>query len=299
MENTNMDGQQFSPRDTSFSIHRTDFFPYIYLSKLVTTIAGYDLRAYLVYRRTISRPSYEFLNPSLRFVDPYLFETGNPSLRPQFTQNYEANISVDERPLVAVGVNDTKDIFTQVLYPADSSHQISHRTYDNLGSNKETYIRLLGAIPPGKRYFFVVGAQYNHNFYTGLYENSPLSFKKGSWLLFTYHNFKLTPLTQISMNGYVRFNGQQQFYELSTFGELRASVSQQLLKKKLTLSVSMNDILNTSANKFTLNQGSTYAYGERSTDNRRFGINLRYNFGIHKKEDNNPFNAVSPSGDSK
>jgi hypothetical protein len=223
-----------------------------------------------------------------------LYETGSPSLRPQFTKNYEANISVDERPIVAVGMNDTKDIFTQVIYPTDTSRRVSTRTYDNLGSNKETYIRLLGAIPPGKRYFFVVGAQYNHNFYTGLYEGKPLSFKKGSWLIFTYHQFKLTPLTQISVNGFARFNGQQQFYELSTFGELRMSVNQQFLKKKLNLTVSVNDILKTNKNEFKIDQGSIHASGMRNGDTRRFGINLRYNFGIRKKEENNIFNVESP-----
>ena len=294
MENTNMKGNQLLPKDTSFSIRRTDFFPYLYLSKVIATIAGYDLRAYLVYRRTISRPSYEYLNPSQRYIDPYLYETGNPSLRPQFTKNYEAKISVDERPLVAVGLNDTKDIFTQVIYPGDSSRRVSSRTYDNLGSNKETYIRLLGAIPPGKRYFFVMGAQYNHNFYEGFYESKPLAYRKGSWLIFTYHNFKLTPLTQISLNGFARFRGQQQFYQLSNYGELRLSVSQMFLKKKLTLTVSANDIFKTNKNEFTIDQGSTHANGVREGDTRRFGLNLRYNFGFKKKEDNNPFNIESP-----
>ncbi|MGH2565062.1 MAG: TonB-dependent receptor domain-containing protein, partial [Ginsengibacter sp.] len=120
VENTNMVGKQKIPFDTSFSIHRSDFFPYVYLSKSIMKIAGYDLKAYLVYRRTISRPVYEQLNPFPKYVDQYVSEIGNPSLRPQFTQNYEANISIDERPIIAIGVNDTKDIFTNVIYQADS-----------------------------------------------------------------------------------------------------------------------------------------------------------------------------------
>ena len=141
--------------------------------------------------------------------------------------NYEANVSVDERPIIAIGILETKDIFTQVIYPADSAKIISIRTYDNLGSNKETYFRMMAAIPPGGKYFGVVWAQYNHNLYNGLYENKPLLFKRGSWTLFTYHSLKLTKLTQFYMSGFVRFNGQQQFYELGTFGELRASINQQ------------------------------------------------------------------------
>jgi len=294
LENTNMEGHQVIPSDTSFSIHRTDLFPYAYLSKKIITIAGYDLRAYLVYRRTIVRPAYEQLNPFPKYVDQYLSEVGNPTLRPQFTKNYEANISVDQRPLLAIGVNDTKDIFNQVVYQADSSNKQSYRTYDNLGKNKEWYLRGLGAIPPGKKYFFVVGAQYNHNFYQGFYEGKPLSFKKGTWTFFTYHSLKLDKRSQFSLHGFIRIKGQQQFYELGTFGALNASINRQFFKQKLTVTLSDNDIFKTNKNSFTINQGSINANGLREGDTNRFGLNVRYNFGIRKKEENNMFNFESP-----
>ncbi|MEO5562189.1 MAG: outer membrane beta-barrel protein [Chitinophagaceae bacterium] len=285
VENTNMKGTQVVPGDTSFSIHRTDLFPYVYLSKKVMTIAGFELRAYLVYRRTISRPVYEQLNPFPRYVDQYLTETGNPSLRPQFTQNYEANISVDERPILAVGINDTKDIFTSVIYQADSSSTQAYRTYDNLGKNKEWYLRGLGAIPPGKKYFFVVGAQYNHNMYNGVYENKPLRFEKGTWTFFTYHSLKLDNLSQATLFGFIRLKGQQQFYELSSFGALNASLNRQFMDKKLIVTLSINDIFSTNRNEFVIHQGSVNASGFRLGDTRRLGINLRYNFGIRKKDE--------------
>lgn len=295
VENTNMNGNQLMPEDTSFSVRRTDLFPYVYLSRKVMSIAGYELRAYLVYRRTLNRPTYEYLNPFARYIDQYMYETGNPGLRPQFTHNYEANISVDERPLIAIGVNDTKDIFTSVVYQADTSKFVSYRTYDNLGKNKEVYFRALGAIPPGRKYFFVLGAQYNHNFYEGLYENQPLSFRRGTWTFFTYHLLKLSKRSQFTLNGFMRIKGLQQFYELGTFGALNASINRQFFRQKLVVTLSMNDLLYTNKNDFSINQGSIVATGSRYADTRRFGINIRYNFGIRKKEENtNIFNIESP-----
>ena len=298
LENTNMEGNQLVPKDTSFNINRTDLFPYVYVSRSLMKIMTYDLRAYLVYRRTISRPSYELLNPFPRYIDQYLFETGNPALRPQFTQNYEANISVDERPIFAIGVNDTKDIFTNVIYQADTSKSLAFRTYDNLGTNKETYFRILGAIPPGKKYFIVVGAQYNHNYYQGQYENSPLKFKRGSWSIFSYQTLKVTPTTQLTVNGFARFNGQLQFYELSSFGSLNMSINQQFLNKKLMVSLSLTDMLFTNNNEFSIAQGSVNASGYRESDTRRFGLNIRYNFGLKKREDNSMFDIASPESKS-
>lgn len=284
VEQTIMQGNQKIPSDTSFSLNRTDAFPYVFLSRKLFKISGYEMRGYLVYRKTISRPSYEFLNPFPRYIDPFLYESGNPSLRPQFTSNYEANISVDDKPIFAFGVNETKDIFTNVLYQSPANNQVAYRTYDNLGKSRETYFRGIAVIPPGKAFFAVVGAQLNHNVYNGIYEQKPIVFDKATWTFFTFQSLKLDKLSTFTINGFWRTNGQQQFYELDNFGQLNSSLNRQFLNKKLTVTLSMNDIFFTNKNTFTLRQGSIYAVGFRENDTRRFGINIRYNFGIKPKE---------------
>lgn len=180
-----------------------------------------------------------------------------------------------------------------MVYQADTSTAVAYRTYDNLGSNKELYFRALGAVPPGGKYFGVAGVQYNRNLYEGLYEGSPLRYQRASWSLFTYQTLKITPTTQLQLNGFVRFKGQLQFYELSTFGALNFSVNQQLLNRKLTISASINDIFHSNRNDFLLKQGSVNASGYRSADTRRVGINIRYNFGF-RKEDSNMLSEESP-----
>ena len=127
-----------------------------------------------------------------------------------------------------------------------------------------------------------------------MYEGKPLLFKKGSWTIFTYQTLKLTPTTQLTLNGFARFKGQLQFYELSSFGALNFSVTQQMMKRKVVISASVSDIFLTNRNNFTIQQGSLSASGFRNSDTRRFGLNFRYNFGFRKKEDNNLFNIDSP-----
>lgn len=291
MENTNMRGHQRIPRDTTFSINRTDFFPYVYLSRPVAKIASFQLRAFLIYRRTITRPVYEYLNPSPRFIDQYLYESGNPTLRPQFTQNIEANISFNDMPIFAVGRNYTEDIFTNVIYQDPRNPSVAYRTYDNLGQNRETYFKLIGAIPPGKKYFFVVSSQYNHNDYNGRYENSTLTFSRGSWTFFMLQQLKIDKRSTVSLNGFYRLKGQLQFYELSDFGSVNFSINRNFLDRKLLVTLNANDVFFTNNNRFTINQGSISATGRRVADTRRFGFNIRYNFGLRKKEEStNMFN---------
>jgi len=284
LEQTIMKGHQYIPKDTTFSINRTDAFPYVYLSRKILMIMNYELRGFLVYRKTISRPSYDYLNPFAKYIDPFLYEVGNPNLKPQFTNNYEANISVDDKPLFAYGVNETNDIFTSVVYQSPTNKQVSYRTYDNLGKSKETYFRIIGVIPPGKKFFAVLGTQYNRNNYTGFYEGKPIVFNRGTWSVFTFQSLKLDGLSTITLNGFWRFKGQQQFYELSDFGSLNATINRQFLKKKLTITASYNDFLFTNNNHFEYHQGSQNAIGYRESDSRRIGLSLRYNFGFKPKE---------------
>jgi DNA topoisomerase VI subunit A len=52
----------------------------------------------------------------------------------------------------------------------------------------------------------------------------------------------------------------------------------------LTVSLSAQDIFYTNKNEFVLTQGNINASGERRSDSKRIGLNIRYNFGIRKRE---------------
>ena len=130
----------------------------------------------------------------------------------------------------------------------------------------------------------MVVAQYSYNDYEGEYANRPFQFQRGSWSFFTYHSLKIGKKTNISLNGIYRLKGQQQFYELSDFGSLNVNVSHKFLDKKLIMSLNFSDVFYSLQNKFVLNQGGVNNIGLRVTDSRRVGVNLRYIFGIRKKE---------------
>jgi len=285
MEHTYMYGHQSIPVDTSFMINRFDFFPYIYLSRPLFNIGDFELRTFMIYRRTINRPDYQNLNPYIKYVDEFMYETGNPSLRPQFTENFEINISFDERPLFAIGQSNTKDIFSSVVYEDETTNEVLVRTFDNLGESKETYFRAMAGIPPGKKYFFIIGGQYNLNHYNGFYDGLPLQYERGGWRLFTFHSLNLFKETKLTMSGFMMINGNYNFFELNDFGALNFGISQTFFDKKLFVNIRMRDVFRTMVTEFQLNQGSISSFGDRYTDNRRIGINIRYNFGIKKKDE--------------
>ncbi|HMI77693.1 MAG TPA: outer membrane beta-barrel family protein, partial [Ferruginibacter sp.] len=290
LETTNINGRQLVPKDTTLSIKRTDLFPYVYLRHNLFKLFKVQLVANAIYRRSIRRPYYEILNPYPKYVDQYLFDVGNPRLKPQFTTNYELNVTFDDFPVLAFGINETKDIFSNVTYQDDVT-KIALRTWDNLGKSKEYYFRILAGIPPGGKYFFYVGAQHNYNKYEGFYQDKALNYERGSWLFFLYQEFKATKTFTVNMQGFMRTKALQNFYELKTFGGLFISANKSLLKKKANIIFSVNDVLRTNKVSFNLNQGNVSASGTRVNDTRRFGITLRYNFGLSKPKENKEFGA--------
>lgn len=297
LETTDINGRQLIPKDTVFSIRRADVFPYVFIKHKLFKMFGFPLVGNAIYRRSIKRPYYESLNPYPKYIDQYLFEAGNPDLRPQFTTNYEFNVTFDNFPVLAVGINDTKDIFSNVTYQ-DNVTKIALRTFDNLGKNKEFYCKVIGGIPPGGKYFFYVGAQYNYNQYRGVYQDQPLNYNRGSYVFFMFHELKATKTFTVNMQGFMRTKGLQNLYELNTFGGLFVSFNKSILQKKANVILSVNDLLQTNRVSFNLNQADVNASGKRINDTRRLGLTFRYNFGIKPREEKKAaFDAPAESKD--
>lgn len=284
IENTNISGNPLVPYDTSFSIKRTDFFPNLYIRKKLFNLFGMSISANAIFRKSILRPSYSTLNPAPVYIDPFYYSIGNPSIKPQFTTTYEFNITAEEYPVFSIGVNNMKDIFTSVTYQ-DSISKIVYTTFDNLGKNKEFYVRGIVGIPPGKKYFFYAGSQHNFNHYQGLYNHSPLDYTFGSWMFFMFHSYKPVKSTTLTMFGFYRLKSMWNFYELGPFGMLNFSINKSVLKNKANIVLAVSDIFKTRKYNFTIMQGGINASGQKIEDSRKGTIKFIYNFGIKPKQE--------------
>ncbi len=295
-ENTAITGSQSIPRPAFFGIQRNDLFPYLYIRRHLFTIFGYPLTGNAIYRKSITRPDFDALNPAPRFIDQYTYETGNSALKPQLTANYEINATYDDFPVFAIGVNDAKDAFSRVTYKNEQTG-IVYRTYDNIGSYRELYARLFGGLPAGRKYFMYVGVQCNYVQYRGAYQQSPLQYKRTSWSFFTGHSLKASSTVSFNLNGWMYVNGFRLFNELKTMGQLNLSVTKNAFNKKVNIILSANDILKTNKSLFAIDQGPVQVTGARIQDSRRVGITLKYNFGTVRTEEKKPAFVVPETAD--
>ena len=109
-----------------------------------------------------------------------------------------------------------------------------------------------------------------------------------------YQEMKVSKTLVVDLQGFMRTKGLQNFYELKTFGGLYISANKSILNKKANIIFSVNDLLKTNQVKFSLNQGGVIATGNRINDTRKFGITLRYNFGLSKPKENKEFGVAPP-----
>ncbi len=283
-EYTDIRGTQQVPFDTGFQIRRQDWFPYVFLKHPMFKMFGQTLQGSLIYRKSIRRPYYESLNPFPRFIDPYLYEAGNPALRPQLTDNYEFSVTFNDIPVASIGMNQTRDLFTGVIYQ-DTLTKIAFRTFDNLGRNEEIYGRLILGIPPGKKYFFYLGGIVNANRFNGYFQNQPLSYFRASYTFFTFHEYKGVKNWVFNAQGFLRTGGLQNFYELNTFGGMTLTINRSLLKKKANLILTVNDVFRTNRVGFRFDRNAQQLDGLRINDTRRVGLTFRYQFGFKPKEE--------------
>ena len=277
LEHTDITGNQIIPTANTFTIKRTDLFPYVFLRHSLGKAVGFKLTGNLIFRRSITRPFYEALNPFPRFVDQYTYDVGNPNLRPQITNNYEFNINANEFPVFSIGLNDIKNIFTTLT---NAKADTLFRTYDNLGKNKEVYMRLVVGIPPGKKYFFYAGTQMNIINYDGIYNGENFTFHRTTFNIFMVHNYKATPTLNFTLNGFMRLNGVFNFFDWEPLGSLNVSANKSILKKKMSIILSGNDLLRTNIQKFSIDVPKFIGNGRGFQDTRRVGIALKYNFGL-------------------
>ena len=87
-ENTNYKGHQYgnpTQADSSFDNSYNSFFPTMYVSYGANKSNQFGLS----FGRRIDRPAYQELNPFMFFIDKYTYGSGNPYLKPQYSNNME------------------------------------------------------------------------------------------------------------------------------------------------------------------------------------------------------------------
>ncbi|PWK79577.1 outer membrane receptor protein involved in Fe transport [Mucilaginibacter oryzae] len=277
-ENTNGNGHQLGNAqrpDSSFVKHYTNLFPTAYLSYNIDT-AGHNVLV-ASYGRRIGRPSYGNLNPFTFFVDKFTYFSGNPFLKPQFTDDYKLAYSFKSLFTIALAYNRTTDVHNETIHK-DGNVFIS--TTGNIGVQKTLDFSISSNLQPAKWWTINLYAEVYNNKYQGAFYSGYLNQSKTTFSANGNNQFTISKTWSAEISGFYNTSGAYgQFVSIPT-GMLNAAVQKKVLNNKGTIKLSVRDVLKSFSPSGTITNiaGATATY-HNFLDTQVGTLAFTYSFG--------------------
>ncbi|MEI7597004.1 MAG: outer membrane beta-barrel family protein [Bacteroidota bacterium] len=246
------------------------------LARDLNFIAGYSYR--------IDRPNYDDLNPFISYIDSVSCMKGNPKLKPQYKQSFETHLVYMEYASIDFEYARTKDFMaTFVGKSTDGKNNFYLQTanYDLV----ETYT--YGIVLPYELKWWTTsnGFGYINSTFNFKYLDKSIKLKRPTYYFYIYDEFRIPKICNIELNFRYFSGGVNGMFEAYSNYQLDISVSKKLLKEKLIINLSAEDILNS-----YVDSGKSFVPGyevgfKSHYDTRIFVLGIRYSFGKLKKAD--------------
>lgn len=234
---------------------------------------------YLGYSKRINRPNMLQLNPTRSYTDAYTYSAGNPLLTPSLLDYIELryqyktlNISlsyIHTSDGIGLLINDKEDSQTEQTY----SNCISTNSLVGNVSYNYSHNRFNAAVQ--------LSVNYNKS------KSSDTSLNGGSLEgVCSLASCNLAYLVGTKTQVYARylycFPGQEQCFHYKTLQNFSVGVNCMLMKNKLVLSASINDLFGTYYNRNHVVYENFVFNNRNDYDNQYLNIKLTYKFGNHK-----------------
>ncbi len=258
-----------------------DFFPSIHLNYKLSE----NDQIQVSYSRRISRPGFRQLNPFRSYSDNRNIWSGNPNLKPIYTNSYELgylhywkNASLNFNSYYRYSV----DVF-QRIERVDSTG-VSYTRPENFAKNDSYGLELIGNVTPVK----IWNISGNLNFFRSMTEGeaNDIVYKTDYYTLTGRINNKLSIQkgfdVQVSANYMGPMDTPQGIRRASWTVDLGAS--KDMMKNKATLSLSIRDLFATRRYSFETFGDTFYSDSEFRWGTTTITLNFNYRINQQKKK---------------
>lgn len=260
-------------------------FPTAYLSYKLDSAANNQL--ILSFGRRIDRPYYEDLNPFLRPLDKFTYYTGNPYLKPTFSNNIDLTYSYKSFLNVTLAYGQTTNEIAETIEINDAGIYFSRP--GNIGSSKIIVLSADATIPVAKWLTTNAYVEFNYLRYRSQLYTESLNSEGMYGFISVINRIKMKH--DWSAEIIVRYRGEAvstQFL-LGDMGFVNLGIQKKVLKSKGTVRVNLNDAFHSQINRGKiLNLRQTDADYRNKYDSRTVSFTFTYSFG-------KPFEATEHS----
>ncbi len=252
----------------------TNFFPTVHSSLKLTR--KFSLQA--GYSRRIFRPRLWHLNPFFNIRSIYNIRTGNPNLKPEFTDSYEfTGIYVLGKTSLNLGIyyRYTTDAVERVSIVENN---VNTSKPMNIGTNQATGIEFNGKYSPLKWLSF--NGDFNYNYYNreGSFNNESFDFYADQWSSKLVAKLKLPADIEFELTG--NYHSKHKTVQSEYAENLYASIGlrKKMLKGKAVINFGIRDIFASRAWESESIKTEYYLYN-RSQRGRFITLGISYGFG--------------------
>lgn len=281
-ENTNYKGHQYgnpTQPDSSFDNSYNSLFPTMYVSYSANKSNQFGVS----FGRRIDRPAYQELNPFMFFIDKYTYGSGNPFLKPQYSNNVELTHIFKGKLTTTINYGVTKNFMTETFdqeqKPNGENGYATIVREGNLGKRQHAGVAVSAQVPLAKWWNSMIYTNYNYSKFSGTVHGEYLEVEAGNFLLSINNQFKFDKGWSAEVSGWYRSSGIEGQIRIQPMGQLGAGISKQVLKGKGTVRFNVRDILYTQMPKGSINFEATEARFKNFRDTRVANIAFTYRFG--------------------
>lgn len=235
----------------------------------------------LIYTRRIDRLNYQSLNPFIYYVDEYTYRSGNPYLKPQYTNNLALNYTFKRKYSAVLSYSHTNDIMSQLVQQDEQTH-VLHQTQENI--NEMDNIRLSLNIPVKITNWWSAynSAQFYYDRYKGLYSGLQLDKGYASMMFNTYQNFIISDGWKAELSGMYRSASITGPFKVDPMGMVSVGLEKTLWDGKANVKLNVQDIFQSMKYRVTTDFGNLHLNNQINTNSRSVNLAFTWNFGNQK-----------------
>ena len=230
------------------------------------------------YSRRLSRPNYENLNPFEYTIDAYSFLSGNPCLTPAYTHNVQLFYTFAQSLMTRISYGGTTAEIMQIPY-VDTANGRYGQTYGNFGKSQNMNVMMNYRKTLVKIWTLNLTVQSSYSIHTSNEASGEFVNKGSSLYVQLNNNISITPTLSAELTGMYVSGGRSAYYVVESNGNLSLGLRKQLLNKKMTLSLTINDILHTQKEKMSAQYENVNYSLSNEYDTRYVSLTVRYDFG--------------------
>ncbi|HYO23133.1 MAG TPA: TonB-dependent receptor [Flavisolibacter sp.] len=275
LENTNAKGNQLTTGET-FDRHYTQLFPTAYFQYKANDKHNFGAN----FARRVSRPSYQSLNPFIRFIDRYTFSQGNPSLKPSVSSNIELSHSWKNQITTTVNYTRVKDIMQEII---QQRGQEAYNMPANVSSLEQFGISVNAATPVNKWWTSNINLNVYNDNYKGVINGTPIDRSATSFIINGTQQFKINKTLTAELSGRYRNGWLEGVMRTNPVGFIGAGISQQILKNQGAIRLTARDIFWTQRLRGVTQYGNVDVVMNQISETQVVTIGFSYSFSKGKK----------------